>query len=389
MESASDVHWPVDMLGRFLHFLALDGAGIAWQQLAYLTQNNSELRDIADKMQRPLVLRVGFDGQDENKKFILPFEAANVVQIEIDWGDSTPLQIVNSPCNRYAEHSYRSEGEYTVRVFPHGPSINGLWLDHLGFTETFDSGWWRPLRSFDSLGSLGIISLEGLFSNAQTFNLPLSHLDVSNVRCMKELFAWAREFNQPIGSWNVSNVTSMDSMFRSATSFNQPLGRWNVGRVETMSLMFYSARAFNQPIGDWNVSNVQNMQAIFFQASSFNQSIGSWNVHNLNNAAHMFAGNKSFNQPIGQWDVSNVIDMRGMFFNSVFKQDLGDWDVSNVKHMERMFNRAFLDKSLITRWNLSPELVKHLLRLNLMTAKPKMFCFKWKDACTAEETAAG
>jgi hypothetical protein len=67
------------MLARFLHFLALDGAERSFQQLAYLTCKNADLKKLACKVERPLVLRIAFDGNDENKTFVLPFHQSIMV----------------------------------------------------------------------------------------------------------------------------------------------------------------------------------------------------------------------------------------------------------------------------------------------------------------------
>jgi hypothetical protein len=72
------------MLARFLHFLALDGAERSFQQLAYLTCKNADLKKLACKVERPLVLRIAFDGNDENKTFVLPFHQSIMVNMVLD-----------------------------------------------------------------------------------------------------------------------------------------------------------------------------------------------------------------------------------------------------------------------------------------------------------------
>jgi surface protein len=356
--------WPVEMLGRILHFLAMDGASFAWQHLVYLTNKNDALRRIAKVMQRPLVVRIGFDGDAKDKRFALPFLKATVALIEIDWGDDTPIQVINSVGEGYAEHEYQAvegKGEYVVRVFPHGTApVAGVWLDHLGWNNRFDydtkGKWWRPLRSFDALGSLGIFSLGHLFCDADEFNLPLSSLDVSHVSNMQAIFHHAHMFNQPIGRWNVSNVTDMADLFRSAYAYNQSMDRWDVSRVKSMEAMFFDATNFNQPIGDWDVSNVVDISFMFASASQFDQDVSQWNVGNVQNMQSMFQGATKFNQPIGRWNVHRVTCMNSMFRNaSAFAQDIGDWDVSNVRDSREMFlDASSFDGSCVSRWKLPP-----------------------------------
>ena len=48
-----------------------------------------------------------------------------------------------------------------------------------------------------------------------------------------------------------------------------------------------------------------------------------------------------FNENISNWNVSNVINMEGMFCNSIaFNQPIDKWNVSNVRTMYTMFQRA-------------------------------------------------
>lgn len=315
MESPTELRMPAEMLGRILHFLAMDGAAVAWQHLAYLTHNNNELRDIAKKSLRPLVLRVVFDGAEEtgDRTFILPFRKATVAQIEIDWGDDSPTQIFHEVGKGLALHEYKSAGPYTVRVFPHGPGVDAVWLDHLGwnaYEDCADISWWRPLRYLDTLGSLGIISLEALFTLAEGFNLPLPRLDVSRIENMSFMFSGAANFNENIGDWNVSRVRSMEAMFFAARRFNRPIGGWDTSNVTTMSNMFRNCDEFNQDISAWNVSNVTSMHAMFFQARVFNTPIGQWNVSKCED---MYAMQEICHDPIGwlnAYALRNIRDVR-------------------------------------------------------------------------------
>eukprot|EP01122_Echinamoeba_exundans_P007315 TRINITY_DN2218_c0_g1_i1.p1 TRINITY_DN2218_c0_g1~~TRINITY_DN2218_c0_g1_i1.p1 ORF type:complete len:373 (+),score=50.89 TRINITY_DN2218_c0_g1_i1:668-1786(+) len=361
--------FPTEFLGRFLHFLALDGASKPWQRLAYLTCNNSDLETIAKEMVRPLVVDIAFDERDP-KEFILPFSAASVVHIVIDWGDGTPLESVQDASRKFASHRYSQPGEYRVRVWP-SPSVtsNSTWLNHLGWgmSAVWDRSklWWKPLRAFRSLGSLGITSLSGLFASSD-FNLPLDSLDMSSITNISFMFhsalsfnqpieMWdlrnvtslcgtfenAKHFNQPLGAWDVSKVWNMIYTFSQAESFNQPLNTWDVGTVTSMKFMFCVAKAFNHPIDTWNTSNVTDMSFMFSKAESFNQPIGSWDTSKVEAMQYMFNSAASFNQPIGNWNVSKVTNTSFMFeTTSAFSQPLDEWDVSNVTNMVAMFQGA-------------------------------------------------
>ena len=50
---------------------------------------------------------------------------------------------------------------------------------------------------------------------------------------MRGMFDDCQSFNQPLGHWDVSQVRAMDGMFHGATAFNQSLSEWDVSRVVT------------------------------------------------------------------------------------------------------------------------------------------------------------
>jgi surface protein len=333
------MEWPVDILAQLLGWLAWDGASVTFQHLAYLTINNSELTAAARKMPCPLVLDVHI-ADSTNNQFRIPFYESQIGNIKIDWGDGIEERVSVSQMREErkpmllvdllsAWHPYPHPGDYVVRIFP-DDSIGPVWLDHLGLGRQYPYScvaWWRPLRAVRSLGALGIRSLSGLFKKAHHFNLPLSHLDVSNITDLSHMFEEAASFNQPIEKWNVSNVTNMSGMFYGAKSFNQPIGDWNVGQVESMQRMFHNATSFDQPLRDWDVSSVRSMDSLFAGATLFNQPLDKWNVSKVSHMSFMFFNAESFDQDLSSWDVSNVSGMYEMFrgaakFN---RQSISGW----------------------------------------------------------------
>jgi surface protein len=349
------VAWPPEMLGRFLHFLALDGADRSFQQLAYLTCKYADLKKLVGKEERPLVLRIAFDRESNETTFIFPFCQSTVAKIEIHWGDGK-VDLIQDSAVKYVRHEYAAAGEYTVRVFRSadaGSDKSSVALDHLGLhPDINESAWWKPLRSIDSLGDLGIRSLNSLFFGAEDIRADLSQLDVRHIENMEAMFYKAANFNQPIGGWDVSNVTNMAFMFYHAYKFNQPIGEWNVSNVTDMAYMFHHASEFDQPIGQWSVSNVTQMQSMFKSATRFNHDVGEWNVANVVNMAYMFCNASSFDQPIGDWNVGRVISMACMFNNATqFNQPIGDWNVEGAEYTESMFEGAVSFNQPIDKWN--------------------------------------
>jgi surface protein len=290
--------WPAELLGRFLHFLALDGAERTWHHLAYLTCNNSDLYQVARQMERPLVLRIYIVDESSEaplRKFVFPFYQATVVNIEIHWGDGS-IDIVQDKNVKFVAHEYASAGEYTVRVFRARKIGDTLEhkeaaLDHLGLEYGKRLHFWStPLRSMDTLGDLGIRSLSHLFYRALSFNEDIARLNVSKIECMKAMFFGALAFNQPIGDWNVGKVTDMSQMFHMASQFNQPLGRWDVSSVTTFESMFSACGAFNQPLEDWDMKNAKDIMFIFKGATRFNQRLERWQIGPDTNMWCAFSG---------------------------------------------------------------------------------------------------
>lgn len=139
----------------------------------------------------------------------------------------------------------------------------------------------------------------------------------------------AADQNDPeIGLSCTSGITNINNLFANKTSFNVDISHWDVSDVQKMALTFNGASAFNQNIGSWDVSNVDDMYGTFNLTTSFNQDIGSWDVSSATAMRYMFNGS-AFNQDIGSWDVSLVTSMDHMFQNSAFNQDISGWCVTN------------------------------------------------------------
>jgi surface protein len=98
--------------------------------------------------------------------------------------------------------------------------------------------------------------MNGMFSNATSFNQSLSTFDTSSVIFMSTMFGNAIAFNQSLSNFDTSNVIDMRYMFGIATVFNQSLSTFDTSSVTDMSYMFYGADAFDQNIGTWDVGNV-------------------------------------------------------------------------------------------------------------------------------------
>jgi surface protein len=354
--------------------------GCIWQG-AVVDQNDHTTNCRYQDSSLPLVLQV--DIQVAHQKLRLPLSNGTVCSVCVEWGDGTPDNAYTRPGE--IVHIFQSVGRFVVKVWPHGESEDGVWVDMFGYSADrqqrewqIDGREWNHVTEITQLGKLGITSLRALFYRCT--NVPtLRNWDTSNVTDMHAMFYHASTFNQPLASWDTSNVIDMSDMFRGAVQFNHPIGSWDTSNVTDISRMFYNSTTFNQPIGTWNTRNVTNMLAVFYNAKAFDQPIGSWNTKHVTDMSYMFRGAESFNQPIGSWKTSNVTDMYAMFchataFNQVidrwiidkvtttaemfaetdaFNQPICSWNTSNVTDMSNMFRDAAAFNKPIDSWDTS------------------------------------
>jgi surface protein len=204
---------------------------------------------------------------------------------------------------------------------------------------------------FNNIVTTLMTNMSGMFSNALTFNQPISSWDTARVTDMSIMFSGAKAFNQLIGGWNTSSVINMRAMFVDTASFNQEISGWNTTNVVNMSFMFAVTMAFNRPIGSWNTANVSIMEGMFDRANAFNQPIGSWNTAKVDRMGIMFRGAVVFNQPIGSWNTNRVTDMSNMFDSArAFNQPIGSWNTASVTSMNSMFRGAVVFNQPINSW---------------------------------------
>ena len=109
---------------------------------------------------------------------------------------------------------------------------------------------------------------------------------------------------------------------------------------------------FNNDISNWDVSNVIDMDGMFMN-SIFNEDISNWDVSSVTNMKDMFFESE-FNGDISNWNVSNVNSMYRMFESSNFNGDISNWDVSSVTNMSEMFFGLFEPTPFngdVSNWN--------------------------------------
>jgi surface protein len=185
------------------------------------------------------------------QEICLPFTRASLVSLNIQWGDSSPMQTVLNNQTACAtsgligvSHVYADAASVSV-------VLQGT-LDHFGTGVDVNSlAWGDALVGVSFSGSTGLVSLAGAFVGAtQPFT-------ISNIPCGVKDLSWAfyttTTFNHPIGDWDTSAVTSMEAMFWYAFAFNQDISRWDTSNVLTMNRMFLGASAFQRDLRMWCV----------------------------------------------------------------------------------------------------------------------------------------
>jgi surface protein len=65
-----------------------------------------------------------------------------------------------------------------------------------------------------------ILTMKGLFSNADAFKEDISRWDVSQVQSMKGMFSMASAFDADITSWDTISLVSSEMMFQGATTWH-------------------------------------------------------------------------------------------------------------------------------------------------------------------------
>jgi surface protein len=291
-------------------------------------------------------------GQSASNQFFMPLASSVDLNIDIDWGDGTPIQ--NVTLNTDAQHTYASAGIYTISVT--GSLVNWRFNNTGDRTKMLNISQWGCFN----------MNLEAAFYGCSNMNSTATDYPIITSTNLNGCFRGCTIFNGAINNWNVSIVQNFGNFFRDALAFNQNIGGWNTSSATAMTSMFQNATAFNQNIGSWNTINVTNMNNMFNAAIAFNQSISLWDVFNVTNMGSMFSGATAFNQNIGSWQIQNVTN----FSNFMRFKTFNDYSASNLDSIYNNWSDIFVQPNVSINFQTIKYTASAQAGKNILTGSP-------------------
>jgi hypothetical protein len=220
----------------------------------------------------------------------------NHVNVDIDWGDGSPIQTLSNT-NNDVNHIYpQPETEYDI-------TITGS-LKYFGASERIvrvDSwGYELGLSRINFIGGLLASTVpipNNLPSSIWSVRIPFGRTsndylqwDISNVIEFNSCFANATDIPKAIEDWDVSNVISFFNMFSNADNISHiDFSKWDTSSAKIVSYMFHSYAPRNDYIVDvssWNVENIIYALNMFSEhtltTSLYDALLNSWSQQNVN-----------------------------------------------------------------------------------------------------------
>ncbi|MCE6959378.1 DUF285 domain-containing protein [Cereibacter sphaeroides] len=226
--------------------------------------------------------------------------------VVVDWGDGTKSMGDKPTYSGVTlSHTYADGGTHKVTVW--------------GRAGRFSVESPATLRSVDSFGTLGIVSLYEAFANADNL-----------------------EYVAPLPS----TVTELDRAFMDSDARIRGLGDWDTGNVQSMSEMFQNARvpSIYGDLNTWDTGNVTDMSEMFTYAYDLEFLHPIWNVRKVKNFFGMFS-HTTLPPLMGllAWEPVSATNMDFMFYGAAYiqpQENLSLWCVPSLTKAPMYFGRA-------------------------------------------------
>lgn len=363
----------LDVIKEICRHLAFDGYLYKVRSITHCLCKSSDMCKIYyDKTyEKPAVIVIMCP--NPNVVFRLPLVRTdkNDAKIYVDWGDG-----LNTTCDIIREtscpvaHKYEKAGEFVIRIFNitynNNIAFTGGYYNFLSKIPSY-ANWFRRIVDFRSLGKIGVVSLEDMFSGTKR--------DLSNLQ-------------KSMRTWDTSCIKNMRHMFTDCVNFNHDgLCNWDVSSVTDMTSMFMGCRKFNQNLNKWNVSSLVCAHTMFSEADRFNGNISDWDTSKLENCVDMFADARAFQGDLSRWNVSSVTVMDGMFCNTNVNFSVSNWDVRKVKNVSCMFLMCRFFNQSVNDW--PTESIVYVTGMFAYTYRFNQSMNKWKHFMSLQDMFEG
>tara|TARA_R110002020_G_scaffold69127_9_gene180188 strand:- start:117 stop:1058 length:942 start_codon:yes stop_codon:yes gene_type:complete len=216
--------------------------------------------------------------------FVLPLVNDGVIDMDVDWGDSS-TDTITAYNDAAVTHVYAASGTYTIEITG---TIRG-WK----FNGTGDR---RKMRVVSQWGDMNLTQGYA-FKDCRDMTCTATDAPTITTTSFYRMFQYCYDITglgTGISSWDVSSVTTMRECFKYITVFNGDISSWDVSNVTNFQGMLDRCDAFNQDIGGWNTSSATTFRYFLKStdpaSSSFDQDISSWDISNVTHFGDMLYG---------------------------------------------------------------------------------------------------
>lgn len=288
----------------------------------------------------------------------LPFTVAIGLNIDVDWGDGSPIENFTTV---NPTHVYVSTGQHTVTITgqstQYGASditFQSKCIDVIKYGDLGIEDWFRAfyqssvtdVTATDGVKSEATITAQMFAETTTLTSVDISNFDYTNVTDMSIMFKNCSSLiSMDLSNINFGIVADMSQMFRSCTS----LTSLDLSNTITNSLInldqlcLLCANLITVNLSGIDSSNVTAFSSMFEGCTS----ITSINLTNVDTSSsitmqRMFTNCSALTSlDFSSFDMGNVADISFMFFNcSGFSPDISGFDVSSVTTADRMMESS-------------------------------------------------